>query len=120
MIKTTLKTLVAASLIPAATLALAQGHDMTGMKGMDMPAPTSPARQTTHITHMAQGTVKAISVKDGEVTIAHGPIKTLNWPAMTMGFMVHDKTLFNKLAVGKKIDFEITPMGKGYLVTTVK
>lgn len=117
MIKKTLRSLIAISLIPAATLAMAQGDDMKGMKGMDMPVQTSP---TPRATHMAQGIVKAVNLKDGEVTIAHGPVKTLNWPAMTMAFMVHDKALFNKLSVGKEIQFEITPMGQGYMVSAVK
>lgn len=117
MIKNTLQSLVAVSLIQAATLAMAQGDDMKGMKGMDMPAQTSAAHKATH---MAQGVVKAVNLKSGEVTIAHGPVKTLNWPAMTMAFMVHDKALFNKLSVGKEIQFEITPMGQGYMVSAVK
>lgn len=112
-----LKILMAASLITATTFATAQGNDMKGMKAMDRPAQTSATPQATH---MAEGVVKAVNAKVGEVTIAHGPIKTLNWPAMTMTFMVHNKALFDKLSVGKKISFEIAPRGKGYLVTAVK
>lgn len=117
MIKNTLQSLVAISLIPAATLATAQGDDMKGMKGMDKPAQTSTAPKATHTAH---GVVKAIDLKGGKVTIAHAPVSTLNWPAMTMAFLVHDKTLFSKLAVGKEIQFEITPMGQGYVVSAVK
>ncbi len=117
MIKNTLQSLVAISLIQVATLAMAQGDDMKGMKGMDMPAQTSTEPKAMHV---AQGMVKAVNIKGGEVTISHGPVKTLNWPAMTMAFKVHDKALFNKLAVGKEIQFEITPMGQGYMVSAVK
>lgn len=117
MIKNTLQSLMLISLLPAATLAVAQGDDMKGMKGMDMSAQTSAAPKATH---MAQGIVKAVNIKGGAVTIAHGPVKTLNWPAMTMAFMVHDKALFNKLSVGKEIQFEITPMGQGYMLSAVK
>lgn len=119
MIPNTLKRLLAACLFPVASMTLAQGHDMKEMKGMDMPMSTStPAiRQTTH---MAQGTVKAVNAKSGEVTIAHGPVKTLNWPAMTMNFLVQDKVLLDKLAPGKLVDFEFTRSAKGYLLTAVK
>lgn len=119
MIQNTPKLLLAACLLPVALLALAQGHDMKEMKGMDMPMSTAtPATQQT--THMAQGTVKAINAKSGEVTISHGPVKTLNWPAMTMNFLVQDKALLDKLTPGKLVDFEFTRSSKGYLVTAVK
>jgi hypothetical protein len=42
---------------------------------------------------------------------AHEPIKSLKWPAMTMGFSVKDKSLFDKLKVGKKVDVEIAKQG---------
>ena len=44
----------------------------------------------------------------------------MNWPAMTMSFQVKDKMLLDKLAVGKKVDFEFMPGPKGYVVTAVK
>jgi Cu(I)/Ag(I) efflux system protein CusF len=39
---------------------------------------------------------------------------------MTMGFAVKDKALLDKLAVGKKVEFEFVKEGKGYAVTGVK
>lgn len=83
---------------------------------MPMPA-SAPAK---HVTHTAQGIVKAIDTQAGEVTVAHGPIKTLQWPAMTMAFKVRDKALFDKLAVGKQITFQIISSGKDYVVIAVK
>ncbi|WP_374256957.1 copper-binding protein [Aquabacterium sp.] len=119
MNRNTLKPLLTACLFPLTSLALAQGHDMKEMKGMNMPMSTQiPAKQQT--MHMAQGTVKAVSSKSGEVTIAHGPVKSLNWPAMTMTFLVQDRAMLEKLAPGKLIDFEFMRSDKGYLVTSVK
>jgi Cu(I)/Ag(I) efflux system protein CusF len=61
----------------------AQAQDsMVGMNmdGMDMKeAPSAPAAH-------AEGTVKAIDALGGKVTLAHGPVPALKWPAMTMGF----------------------------------
>ena len=71
-------------------------------------------------THSARGTVKKLDVAAGVVVLAHGPVKSLNWPSMTMGFKVGDKTLFDKLAVGKAVDFEFMQTDKGYVVTGVK
>lgn len=44
----------------------------------------------------------------------------MNWPAMTMTFGIKDKMLFDKLADGKKVEFEFVKEGKDYVVTTVK
>jgi Cu(I)/Ag(I) efflux system protein CusF len=70
--------------------------------------------------HEAVGTVKSVDPAAGTVTLAHGPVKSLNWPAMTMGFTVKDKTLLDKLSVGKKVDVEIVQQDGKYVITAVK
>ena len=97
--------------------AVAQQAMMDGMKGMDMPA--KPAN-TMRTTYQARGVVKQIDAKAQAVTIAHGPVASLHWPAMAMSFGVNDKLLLKKLAVGKTIDFEFTQADKGYTLTGVK
>lgn len=71
----TLLVLLASAAI--ATPALAQ-HDHN--HGEAAPAAPAPAG--------AQGTgvVKSIDTKAGTITLHHGPIAALNWPAMTMTF----------------------------------
>ncbi|MDO8775580.1 MAG: copper-binding protein [Burkholderiaceae bacterium] len=44
----------------------------------------------------------------------------MNWPPMTMGFIVKDKMLFDKLTVGNKVIFEFVQEPNGYVVTKVK
>jgi Cu(I)/Ag(I) efflux system protein CusF len=110
-----------------------KGMDMKGMdmKGMDMIAckgmmtemdSGSKTRGTSPngAVHKTAAVVKAIDPAAGTVTLAHDPVKSLKWPAMTMGFKVKDKTLFDKLAVGKKVDVEFTRQGSDYVVTVVK
>lgn len=114
--------LVAAALLPAAVLAQQKmddmkGMDMSNMKDMNMPKKAGAASQTTH---MAMGEVKSVDVKGQVVTVAHEPIKTLSWPAMTMSFVVKDKMLMDKLAVGKKVQFEFVQEDGKYVVTSVK
>ena len=53
------------------------------------------------------GVVKKIDAKAGSVTIAHDPIKALNWPAMTMPFKVADKALISQMKVGAKVRFQL-------------
>jgi len=43
----------------------------------------------------------------GSVTLEHGPVKSLNWPAMTMRFMVKDRALLEKLTLDKKAYYTI-------------
>jgi Cu(I)/Ag(I) efflux system periplasmic protein CusF len=53
------------------------------------------------------GVVKAVDAKAGTVTIAHQPIKTLGWPAMTMPFKVASPALLDKVAIGRKVQFTL-------------
>ena len=71
-------------------------------------------------THKATGTVKKVDAAAGRVTLAHEPIPSLKWPAMTMGFGVKDKALIGKLAPEKKIEFEFVQQGRDYVITSVK
>lgn len=89
---------------------------MGDMKGMDMGKPSA----VTMKTHKAVGIVKALDAKAGTVTFAHEPVKTLNWPAMSMNFSIHDKALFDRLAEGRKVEFEFVQEGKAYVVKAVK
>ncbi|MGH8790460.1 MAG: copper-binding protein [Cupriavidus necator] len=117
MKKTSLIAFTLASMLPA-TAVLAQ-QKMDQMKGLDM-SKKSSASSPMAISHKAIGVVKATDAKAGTVTLAHEPIESLNWPAMTMGFLVRDKMLLDKLALGKKIEFEFVQESKGYVVTAVK
>lgn len=113
--------LAAASLLTCgAVLAQHKTDDMGNTKDMGMDTPMQPASAAKAMTHKASGVVKQVDTKAGTVTLAHGPIKSLNWPAMTMGFKVKDKKLFDKLGVGTKVDVRLEQQGKDYVVTDVR
>ncbi|RJG03496.1 copper-binding protein [Noviherbaspirillum sedimenti] len=103
-----------------------KGSDMKGMdmqKCHDMMNGMGNKQQSKSdkaMTHTATAVVKDIDAANGKVTLAHGPVKSLNWPAMTMGFAVKDKALLDKLAVGKKVKVEFAKEGTDYIVTSVK
>ena len=78
------------------------------------------AKSDKTITHKVVAVVKEVDATNGKVTLAHEAVKSLNWPPMTMGFAVKDKTLFDKLTVGKKVDVEFKQQGSDYIVTAVK
>lgn len=107
--------IVLALLLPA-TAVIAQ-QKMDDMKGMDMnKAPAATAQST----HKAVATVKNVDPSEGTVTLAHEPVKSLNWPAMTMGFKVADKKLLDKLSKGSKVEVEFMQVDKDYVLTSVK
>lgn len=85
--------------------------------GMNMPQANKEAKAARHQT---TATVKSVDPAARSVMLAHGPVKSLNWPAMTMGFAVKDKALFDKLSVGKKVDVEFVQQDGKYLITAVK
>jgi Cu(I)/Ag(I) efflux system protein CusF len=72
------------------------------------------------VTHKATGVVKSVDRNKNTVTLAHGTVPSLNWPAMTMSFTVKNKALLDKLLVGRKVEFEFTQQGKDYVITSVK
>lgn len=107
---------LAVALLLPATGSFAQ-QKMDDMKGMKMG--NEPAA-TTQSAHKAVATVTKIDPKVRKVTLAHEPVKSLNWPAMTMGFKVADDVSLDKLAEGKKVEVEFKKMGNDYVVTSVK
>ena len=96
--------------------AIAQADDMPGMK-MQKPMTTEKKAENGY---PATGVVKSLDKTKGTVTIAHGPIAGLGWPAMTMGFKVKDPQLFERLAVDKKVSFTVKQEGADYVVTSVQ
>lgn len=106
---------------PAAATKAASQTVAADSKPMAMPMPQSAqGAMDMSKTHQASGVVKAMDVAAGTVTLAHGPVATMNWPAMTMTFKVQDKALMDKLAADKKVDVEFMQMGSDYMVTAVK
>ena len=100
--------LAVAALGVSATGALAHGQDHSAHAGHAAPAATGSVEGT--------GVVKKIDAKSGSVTIAHDPIKALNWPAMTMPFKVADKALLAKMKPGAKVRFQL----EGQTITDVR
>ncbi len=62
-------------------------------------------------THRGEGKVERIG-KD-EVTLSHGPIPSLQWGPMTMGFRLPATGLPKDLAVGDTVTFEFRESGDG-------
>jgi len=68
-------------------------------------APATPAAPPPPI--MAEGILKAIDTGSGKLTISHGPVAALNWPAMTMDFSADGLALPGTLQPGDAIRFQV-------------
>jgi Cu/Ag efflux protein CusF len=116
-----MKRLIVLSAVLALSIAMiplsrAQGMGGMDMKGMDM----GKDKKSEDKVHKGSGTVKKVDPAGGKVTIAHGPIPTMKWPAMNMTFTVKDKALLGKFSQDKKVEFEFVEQGSDYVIKSAK
>jgi hypothetical protein len=57
-------------------------------------------------THYGEGVVTAIDTAAGSVSISHGAISSIGWPAMTMNFTLADPKATAGFALGQKVAFD--------------
>lgn len=69
-------------------------------------------------THSGTGTVESVSGR--QVTISHGPIKSLEWPAMTMPFTAKDAASVQGIKAGDRVAFTLTKSGEESVLTSIK
>lgn len=91
--------LLLCAVIPAMAADNSMSADMAGMQMTDTPAKSDTAS--------ASGIVKKIDTAEGMVTLQHGPIPAISWPAMTMSFKVADPTLLKGIKEGETVDFSL-------------
>jgi Cu(I)/Ag(I) efflux system protein CusF len=96
------------------TAGAAAAQSMSNMSGM--PMSSAPAAKHGKGT----GVIKAIDPQAGTLTIQHGPIPAVSWPAMTMTFKAKPTTLLHGLKVGQTIGFDTTVRGMSAEVTAVR
>ena len=76
---------------------------------------------TKGASNQAEGTVEEVDAKAGTITLNHGPVASLQWPAMTMEFKVANESLLKNLKPGSKIAVEFVERNQGeWVITTVK
>ena len=70
--------------------------------------------------HQATGVVKRIDASKGVVSLKHDPVKSLNWPGMTMDFNVRDAKLFVGIKPDQQVRFEFVEEKGRYVITAIK
>jgi len=95
-----------------ATAGTAAAQGMSDTAGMSMPAAAKHGQ--------GMGVIRAIDAKAGTLTLQHGPIPGVGWPAMTMTFKARSMALLTGLKVGQTIGFDTTVRGMSAEVTAVR
>jgi Cu(I)/Ag(I) efflux system membrane fusion protein len=73
------------------------------------------------VGHRTEGTVESIDAKSGSITVSHGPVATLQWPGMTMEFLLANPALMGNVRPGSRIAFEFVERKAGeYVVTKIE
>ncbi|WP_281301780.1 copper-binding protein [Iodidimonas sp. MBR-14] len=66
----------------------------------------------------ATGTIEAIDAAAGKITIAHEPVPSLQWPAMTMGFRATPEQIAS-VQVGQTVRFDFESKGMDAAITQI-
>ncbi len=91
-------------------MATAQMHD----HGHGAPVPKSASATSVP---MSDGVVQKVDRGSNKITLKHGDLKNLGMGPMTMGFVVKDAAIFDKVAVGDKVKF-VAELDGGKLAVT--
>lgn len=77
-----------------------------------------PADHASGKAASASGTVESVDKEAGEITIAHGAVKEVDWPAMTMAFKATPEQIASVRA-GQKVDFQFEAKGMEATITSI-
>ena len=73
---------------------------------------------TKAASHHAEGTVEDVDEKARTISLNHGPVASLKWPAMTMEFALANAALLPKLKPGTRVAVEFVERQRGEWVIT--
>ena len=79
-------------------------------------APTSGGDEPA--TFSATGTIQAIA--KGSVTLRHGPVPRLDWPAMTMRFRTKSAAQMRGFETGDRVRFTFTQQDAGPRIESIR
>ncbi|WP_035052176.1 efflux RND transporter periplasmic adaptor subunit [Andreprevotia chitinilytica] len=76
-----------------------------------------PTKAMAAIEHQGVGVVKAVA--GDQITLAHEPIPSLGWPAMTMAFGLTNPALSKGLKPGDKVRFSLVEQDGNQVIQTI-
>jgi Cu(I)/Ag(I) efflux system membrane fusion protein len=80
-----------------------------GMTPASAPMAASAPAVKRPATHVGEGKVEGVDANS--ITISHGPVASMQWPAMTMGFAKPSKNAFSEVKPGDEVRFEFKQGG---------
>lgn len=89
----------------------ARAQGMSNMQGM----PASKGATSAS----GSGTVAAINTSARKITLNHGPLPAINWPAMKMEFPVAPSVDLSKVKPGDKVTFTLSGSNNSYTVQSM-
>ena len=78
------------------------------------------AAGTSRSAAMADGEIRKVDKDAKKITIKHGPLQTLDMPAMTMVFQVKDPAMLDQVKAGDKVKFQAEKVGSAFTVTKIE
>ena len=100
-----------------ALLLAACGKEQTAASETQGAAGGNPTSNAVSEVYSGSGTIQSIS--GDKVAIAHGPIKGIGWPAMTMTFTAHSGVA-EGVKAGSKVDFSFRQDGGSFVLTSLR
>lgn len=82
-----------------------------------MPPAAGEAAQPAK-TASASGTIESVDTTAGKITIAHGAVDAVGWPAMTMAFKATPEQIAS-VKTGQKVHFEFQLEGMDATITQI-
>lgn len=79
-----------------------------------------PAAASRPSAQLADGEVRKVDKEAKKITLRHGPIPSLDMPAMSMVFQVKDPAMLDQVKAGDKIRFQAEKIGGQYTVTHIE
>jgi Cu(I)/Ag(I) efflux system protein CusF len=92
--------------------------------------PSARAQSHTHSSHahgsaaasgeMTEAEVRKVDAASGRITLAHGEIRNLDMPPMTMTFRARDAAMLEGFKPGDKVRFAAEQVDGKYIVTALE
>ena len=109
---------IAGASVGALLIAASIGARTAAAESADPPTPASAARPAA--AAMSEGEVRKVDREAGKLTLRHGPIASLDMPAMTMVFRVVDPRMLESLREGDKVRFAAARIDGAITLTRIE
>ena len=102
-----------ASLLAAAFVLPALADEAQHKKG-------AAVQGATQSSAMVEGEVRKVDKDAKKITLRHGPMPSLDMPAMTMVFQVKDPAILDQVKAGDKVKFQAEKLGGAFTITKLE